>query len=103
MDSFLSNTVGVLWRGATGTVDPWSKNAQIKEEAAAIIQAGGDTSTAEAQARIDVTGALVAQKADPSQATILSAGLKDVLIWGVIILVAYGFITGFAQRKGATV
>lgn len=41
LDTVMSNTVGVLWRAGTGTVDPWTKNQLIDEQAAALQQASG--------------------------------------------------------------
>ena len=98
-DSVMSDTVGVVYRGATGSVDPWTKDQQVQDESAAIVQASTDqtdpnatpTISAEdaaAQASQDVTDTLTTFSlggddpigADPSQATLsLPSGqsLKD--------------------------
>lgn len=82
MDTVLSDTVGVAWRAASGTVDPWSKNELVDQATQAYTQAGMNPDQAAAQAQADVTMTLLsvpptpgvdATGADPSQ---FSDGLK---------------------------
>lgn len=91
LDSVLGNTIGTIWRGATGTVDPWTKAGMIEDQAKAQIQAGGNPDLANQQAQSDVTSALKADKADPSDAQNgLGASLnsaKNYIIVGVVIVV----------------
>ena len=92
LDTALSNTVGVLWRGATGTVDPWTKNNQVAAETETMVQAGADPATAAAQAQADVTGALKSQKADPTDAQNGLASsvnqAKNYIIIAVVVIAA---------------
>lgn len=57
-DTLLSDTVGVAWRAATGTVDPWTKNEIVDQAAADYQQAGMSPDQATAQAQQDVTTTL---------------------------------------------
>jgi hypothetical protein len=73
-DEFMSDTVGVLWRAASGTVDPWTKQMLICQQVAGVTAAGGSSSTATTQANGDVTTTLTtfstpgnSTGADPSQ------------------------------------
>ncbi len=51
LNKFLSNTVGVLYRAGSGTVDPWT-NAEANEELQkGIVRAGGNTNAANAAVR----------------------------------------------------
>jgi|SRR5215469_13025410 len=98
-DTVMSDTVGVVYRGATGSVDPWTKDQQVQDETAAIVQASTNQEQpnaeptispedAAAQAQQDITDSLTTFTlggddpvgADPSQATLsLPSGqaLKD--------------------------
>jgi hypothetical protein len=98
-DSVMSDTVGVLWRAGTGTVDPWTKSEQQQDEAAALVQASTNPNDPTAvpsitpeqaadQAQHDITDTLTTftlggddpMGADPSQAHLsLPSGqsLKD--------------------------
>ena len=75
-DTFMSDTVGVAFRAATGSVDPWTKQELIDNAAADQVKAGADPATAQAQAEQDVTDTLSSFTlggddpvgADPSQA-----------------------------------
>ena len=102
-DALSAGTVGVLWSGVTGTVDPWSKAGQISEQAAAYTRAGMDPRSAEAQAESDVTNALRAAGADPEQIPDYMKQLGDLLtialILGVIYLGAQVFIVGKAWKE----
>jgi hypothetical protein len=76
LDTIMSDTVGVAYRAATGSVDPWTKQELIDQAAADNIKAGADPATAQAQAEADVTSTLSTFTlggddpvgADPSQA-----------------------------------
>jgi hypothetical protein len=90
-DTVLSDTVGPVWRAATGTVDPWTKAAIIDDSSDDLVKSSGGTITKEQavqqQAAI-VTNVLTNQvgnpyntpggstSADPSAAV---QGLKDSL------------------------
>lgn len=98
-DTAMSDTVGVVWRAGTGSVDPWTKQEQVDQEAADIVKASTDQTDpnaeptitpedAAAQAQQDITDSLTTFTlggddpvgADPSQATLsLPSGqaLKD--------------------------
>lgn len=51
-DSVMSDTVGVAYRAATGSVDPWTKAEQQSDEAAAIVKASTDQTDPNAIATI---------------------------------------------------
>jgi hypothetical protein len=77
-NSFMADTAGVVFRAATGNVDPWTKANIVSEATRAYIQAGADPSKAALQAQKDVTNVLKdftlggtdKVGADPSQAKI---------------------------------
>lgn len=77
-DEFMSDTAGVVFRAATGNVDPWTKQQIIDQAAAANEQAGMDPTTAKTTAENDVTTTLKTftlggddrTGADPSQASL---------------------------------
>lgn len=48
-DSVMSDTVGVLYRAGTGSVDPWTKAQIQNDEAAAIVSASTDPTNPNAQ------------------------------------------------------
>jgi hypothetical protein len=78
----MSDTVGVLWRAGTGTVDPWTKNNIVTDNAAGLQKgAAGQISGCQAYASActDATKYLVSRGADPSQA---GCGLKKSLCLG---------------------
>lgn len=76
LDSVMADTAGVVYRAATGAVDPWTKQELIDQATAAQIKAGADPAQAAAQAEQDVTTTLQTFTlggddpvgADPSQA-----------------------------------
>lgn len=103
LNDLLANTVGVVWRGASGTVDPWTK-AQITDDSTygvlgsngqAVIDAAGGPQAFHDQADAVGTKVLMMDNADPSQFsqglknTLSSAGsnLKGLLVLGILILV----------------
>jgi hypothetical protein len=75
-DTMMADTVGVVYRAGTGSVDPWTKQEIIDQAAADNVKAGADPATAQAQAEQDVTNTLTTFTlggddpvgADPSQA-----------------------------------
>ncbi len=82
-DTAMSDTVGVVWRAGTGTVDPWTKAQIVDQEAADLQKAQGTTDQftadqAAEQAATDVGSSLSTFTlggddpigADPSQATL---------------------------------
>lgn len=86
----MSDSIGVLWRASSGTVDPWTKANLIEEGTADELRAaGGRETAAQAQASQDqiVTTTLTGNNADPSQfsegfknsISNLGASLKDIL------------------------
>jgi hypothetical protein len=94
-DTVGSYTVGVLWRAGTGTVDPWTKQVQIDEQAAAIAKAkGNDTPTDAdiAQAASDVTNTLKLSNSDPSQASIFGNNPGVTNLIEDLKLLGYGLI-----------
>jgi len=76
-DTFMSDTVGVVYRAGTGNVDPWTKQELIDQETAGNVAAGGDPVSSATQAEADVTSTLKTFTlggddrvgADPSQTT----------------------------------
>jgi len=72
----MANSVGVVYRAATGAVDPWTKDNLVNDETQSLIKAGGNQDTAASQAEQDVTDTLTTftlggddkTGADPSQA-----------------------------------
>ncbi|SRR5260370_16011162 len=77
-DTFMSDTVGVAFRAATGSVDPWTKQELIDQAAADQVKAGADPQAAAIQAEADVNDTLKTFSlggddptgADPSQAKV---------------------------------
>jgi len=66
-----ADTVGVVWRAATGTVDPWTKNELVAQNATDLVNASGGTlsaSDALAQAQKIATDNLSQNTSCPSQA-----------------------------------
>jgi hypothetical protein len=70
LDSALASTVGVLWRAASGTVDPWTANILVEDEKQGLVQASGgkiSENDAGVQAASDVNNSLLRDAAHPSQ------------------------------------
>ncbi|HET7107792.1 MAG TPA: hypothetical protein VFI38_13360 [Candidatus Acidoferrum sp.] len=83
-DGALSNTVGVVWRAASGTVDPWTLQG-IKDDANAdIAQASGPNADPaqvainQAQTSSEIDLNLVQEGAHPDQAGIRIPGLGNI-------------------------
>src|SRR5258708_30333519 len=56
LNTFLADTAGVFYRGATGKVDPWTKAELIDQATADYIKAGMDPTIAQGQAATDISG-----------------------------------------------
>lgn len=111
--SVMSDTVGLVWRGFTGTVDPWTKNNIVTCNAAQLQKASAGSLSkcqATAAAQTSATNYLVSVGGDPSQA---SCGLKSsldkflsdiesVLLWAgigaVVLILAYAFIVSSSRQ-----
>lgn len=103
LDSVLSNTVGVVWRAGSGTVDPWTLQAQKDDVNAGIAQASGPNANA-AQVAINQAETnrlmdlnLTQEGAHPDQAGIRIPGLGNIgspefllkaekIVYGLIIV-----------------
>jgi len=114
-DGVLSNTVGVAWRAASGTVDPWTLQ-QIKDQTASdIAQASGpdaDPATLaadQAQAAAEIDQNLTSEGTHPSQAGLNLPGLGVVgsgeflaklekIVYGLIIVGAVGGVLYFGAK-----
>ncbi len=117
-DTVLSKTVGVVYRAASGNVDPWTLQ-NIKEDAAAAnVQALGPDATdaekaiAQAQASQAVDSYLMSVDAHPDQAGIRLPGLGVIgspdflvklekLVYGVIAVGAVVRLFYFSRRYGS--
>jgi hypothetical protein len=114
-DSVLSNTVGVVYRAASGNVDPWTLQAQKDDLAASIKQASGpdaDPATvaaAQAQAQQEIDSYLLKTDAHPSQAGIRLPGLGTIgspeflaklekIVYGAIAVGALAGVIYFAAQ-----
>lgn len=74
-NKYVGAVIGEVTGGANlyGTLSAGQKRALIQQETAQLVQAGMDPSSAYAQATYDVTGVLIKNNADPSQAGIATA------------------------------
>lgn len=85
-DTFMSDTVGLVWRASTGSVDPWTKQEIIDQGVAADIQAGADPDQARQEQTQVVTDTLKTFSlgggdpvgADPSQAKLSLPSLQAI-------------------------
>ncbi len=117
-DTVLSNTVGVVFRGATGNVDPWTLAAQKDQIAADTEKALGPDATdaevaiATTKAQNEVDKFLTSTDSHPDQAGVRLPGLGVIgtpeflahLEKVVYALIALGGIVGvfyFSQRYGS--
>ena len=57
-DTFMADTVGVVYRAGTGNVDPWTENELVSNATDANVAAGMDPATAATQAQSDVSTTL---------------------------------------------
>jgi hypothetical protein len=117
-DSILSNTVGVVYRAASGNVDPWTLQAQKDQVAADTKQALGpnasdaDVAAAQVNAQNAIDSYLKTVNAHPDQAGIRLPGLGVIgtpeflakLEKVVYVLIAGGALVCvfyFSQRYGS--
>lgn len=120
VDSVLSNSVGFVFRAATGNVDPWTLNQQKEDLAASTAQALGpdatdaDIATAQAQAENQIDSYLKANDAHPDQAGVRLPGLGVVgspeflaklekIVYGLIAVGALVGVFYFSQRYGRAI
>jgi hypothetical protein len=114
-DTILSNTVGVVYRAASGTVDPWTLQAQKDQTAADILQASGpnadpaQVAIAVAQANSSIDANLLSQGAHPDQAGVRIPGLGNLgsaeflakaekIVYGLIVVgVVFGGVYFYSQ------
>lgn len=118
-DSVLSNTVGVVFRGVTGNVDPWTLQAQKDQLAADTVQALGpdatdsDIAIAQAQALSETDSYLKSIDAHPDQAGVRLPGLGVIgtpeflaklekVVYGLIAVGALVGVFYFTRRYGST-
>jgi hypothetical protein len=119
-DSVLSNTVGVVYRAASGNVDPWTLQAQKDQVAADTKQALGpnasdaDVAAAQANAQNGIDTYLMSINAHPDQAGIRLPGLGVIgtpeflaklekVVYGLIAAGALVGVFYFSQRYGSVV
>ena len=107
-NSIMGNTVGFLWRAATGTVDPWTKANIVAGGSADGAQAAGPNATPQqkasaAQATVDaIDNTLISLGADPSQAAVgLRNSIEKSLIYIAIVIVIFLGVYGYAVGRGA--
>ena len=117
-DSVLANTVGVVYRGATGNVDPWTLQVQKDQIAADTKQALGPRASdaevlaAQVQAQNEVDAFLKKIDAHPDQAGIRIPGLGVIgtpeflaklekIVYGLIAAGAVVGVFYFSQRYGS--
>jgi hypothetical protein len=86
--------IGTLWSAGTGTVDPWTKDNLVQDEAQGVVQASAgsiDPNSAKAMAYSDVTNQLIAAGADPSQVQgfdVLKT-LGDMIFVAILVIIGY--------------
>jgi hypothetical protein len=108
-NTVMGNTIGVLWRAATGTVDPWTKANAVASAYQDGVASQGPNATPQ---QVDAAGQASANQyqdtltglgADPSQAmTGAKSSIEKALIWiavfAIIGLAVFGFSFGAGQR-----
>jgi hypothetical protein len=117
-DRILANTVGVVYRGVSGNVDPWTLS-QLKDQAAADTkQALGpnaspsDVAAAQANAVQGIDNYLVSTDSHPDQAGVRLPGLGVIgtpeflaklekVVYGLIAAGALVGVFYFLQRYGS--
>jgi hypothetical protein len=118
LDSVLANTVGAVYRGATGSVDPWTLQAQKDQIAEDTRKALGPRASdaevlaAQVKAQNEVDAYLKSVDAHPDEAGVRIPGLGVIgtpeflvklqrIVYG---LIAAGAVVGafyFSQRYGS--
>jgi hypothetical protein len=119
-DSVLSNTVGVVYRAATGNVDPWTLANLHEDLSTGIAQALGpdatdaEISAAQSAAVNQQDNYLKSIDAHPSQAGLRIPGLGvlgtpeflanlEKIVYGLIAVGAVVGVFYFSQRYGSVV
>jgi hypothetical protein len=114
-DSILSNTVGVVYRAASGNVDPWTLAQQKEQVAADTKQALGpnasdaDVAAAQANAQAGIDSYLKSVDAHPDQAGVRLPGLGVIgtpeflarlekIVYGVILVGGIVGVFYFSRR-----
>jgi hypothetical protein len=117
-DSILSNTVGVVYRAASGNVDPWTLAQQKEQVAADTKQALGpnasdaDVAAAQANAQAAIDSYLKSVDAHPDQAGVRLPGLGVIgtpeflarlekIVYGVILVGGVVGVFYFSRRYGS--
>ena len=117
-DSILSNTVGVVYRAASGNVDPWTLAQEKEQVAADTKQALGpnasdaDVAAAQANAQAAIDSYLKSVDAHPDQAGVRLPGLGVIgtpeflarlekIVYGVILVGGVVGVFYFSRRYGS--
>jgi hypothetical protein len=77
LNTIASDTLGLVWRAASGTVDPWTKKELQADEQAGLIQAGANPNDAANQAACDVSKTLTSTPGGNSDPSGFWCGLKN--------------------------
>ncbi len=80
LNTFLADTAGVVYRAASGKVDPWTKAELIDEATSNYIRAGMDPATAQGQAATDIS--TTADSSNVSYGAAASGTLKNLFSGG---------------------
>lgn len=78
----MSDTVGVLWRAGSGTVDPWTKNIIVTCEQQSLVKAGSNACGAATQAQEDACATLKTTPGGSSDPSAFWCGLKKSISSG---------------------
>lgn len=117
-DSVLANTVGLVYRGVSGNVDPWTLAQQKEQVAADTKQALGpnasdaDVAAAQANAQAAIDSYLKSVDAHPDQAGVRLPGLGVVgtpeflarlekIVYGVLLVGGVVGMFYFSRRYGS--
>ena len=106
----MSDTIGVLWRAASGTVDPWTKNIIVCCSKQSLVKAsGGMMTAAQAQncAYNTATNVLTKGGADPSQfgcgvkksLCLATGSVEKIVIFAAIAIFAFLIISNMVTRR----
>lgn len=68
-DTIMSDTVGVVYRAASGKVDPWTKNEIVQNAVSDCVKAGGDPNDCQQQQQQTVDTTLATSNVSWWQAT----------------------------------
>lgn len=109
-DTVMGDTVGVLWRAASGTVDPWTKDQIVQNNAQALVKASAGTmspSQAQNDAYNTATKVLTTGGGDPSQfldglkksLCVGTGSIEKIVIFAAIAVVAVLIISNMVTRR----